>query len=221
MGGQREIRPYWRNYYDNTDALVYVIDSADRCAARRWGWGCSAQTQLRLALLPTSPVGSATTNGAAPAVLTPPPPQPQCAPRGGQQRALAAADGGGEARGRAAARLRQQAGLALSGAHCGGGGAVKGGQLKEGAAPPPRPPHPTPIPAAARERHLHRLEPRGHQGPRVADPGARRGRGASKRPRRAQWGRGSGSAPDANGPSALLTPRSRCCRRALQRRATG
>jgi hypothetical protein len=29
VGGQREIRPYWRNYFDNTDALVYVIDSAD------------------------------------------------------------------------------------------------------------------------------------------------------------------------------------------------
>ena len=28
-GGQREIRPYWRNYYENTDALVYVVDSAD------------------------------------------------------------------------------------------------------------------------------------------------------------------------------------------------
>ena len=30
VGGQREIRPYWRNYFDNTDALVYVIDSADK-----------------------------------------------------------------------------------------------------------------------------------------------------------------------------------------------
>ena len=29
IGGQREIRPYWRNYYDQTDALVYVVDSAD------------------------------------------------------------------------------------------------------------------------------------------------------------------------------------------------
>merc|ERR550539_85148 len=29
IGGQRSIRPYWRNYYDQTDALVYVIDSAD------------------------------------------------------------------------------------------------------------------------------------------------------------------------------------------------
>lgn len=29
IGGQKSIRPYWRNYYDQTDALVYVIDSAD------------------------------------------------------------------------------------------------------------------------------------------------------------------------------------------------
>lgn len=33
VGGQREIRPYWRNYFDNTDALVYVIDSADKSVA--------------------------------------------------------------------------------------------------------------------------------------------------------------------------------------------
>ncbi len=30
IGGQRKIRPYWRNYFENTDVLVYVIDSADR-----------------------------------------------------------------------------------------------------------------------------------------------------------------------------------------------
>ena len=29
IGGQRKIRPYWRNYFDNTDVLIYVIDSAD------------------------------------------------------------------------------------------------------------------------------------------------------------------------------------------------
>ena len=29
IGGQREIRPYWKNYYENTDGLVYVVDSAD------------------------------------------------------------------------------------------------------------------------------------------------------------------------------------------------
>ncbi|XP_063066247.1 ADP-ribosylation factor-like protein 3 [Engraulis encrasicolus] len=30
IGGQRKIRPYWRNYYENTDLLIFVIDSADR-----------------------------------------------------------------------------------------------------------------------------------------------------------------------------------------------
>jgi len=30
IGGQRRIRPYWRNYFDSTDVLVYVIDSTDR-----------------------------------------------------------------------------------------------------------------------------------------------------------------------------------------------
>lgn len=29
IGGQKSIRPYWRNYYEQTDALIYVIDSAD------------------------------------------------------------------------------------------------------------------------------------------------------------------------------------------------
>ena len=29
IGGQRKIRPYWRNYFDNTDILIYVIDSSD------------------------------------------------------------------------------------------------------------------------------------------------------------------------------------------------
>ena len=33
IGGQKSIRPYWRNYFDQTDALVYVIDSADRVSA--------------------------------------------------------------------------------------------------------------------------------------------------------------------------------------------
>ena len=29
IGGQKSIRAYWRNYYDKTEGLVYVIDSAD------------------------------------------------------------------------------------------------------------------------------------------------------------------------------------------------
>ena len=30
LGGQTEIRPYWRCYYPKTNALVFVIDSSDK-----------------------------------------------------------------------------------------------------------------------------------------------------------------------------------------------
>ncbi|KAJ3326977.1 ADP-ribosylation factor-like protein 2 [Gonapodya sp. JEL0774] len=30
VGGQRSIRSFWRNYFEKTDALVWVVDSADR-----------------------------------------------------------------------------------------------------------------------------------------------------------------------------------------------
>lgn len=30
IGGQSKIRPYWKNYFENTDVLVYVIDCSDR-----------------------------------------------------------------------------------------------------------------------------------------------------------------------------------------------
>ena len=30
IGGQSTIRPYWRNYFEHTNGLVFVIDSADR-----------------------------------------------------------------------------------------------------------------------------------------------------------------------------------------------
>lgn len=29
VGGQKSIRSFWRNYFENTDALVWVVDSAD------------------------------------------------------------------------------------------------------------------------------------------------------------------------------------------------
>ena len=29
LGGQTGLRPYWRCYYQDTNAVVYVIDSAD------------------------------------------------------------------------------------------------------------------------------------------------------------------------------------------------
>ena len=30
LGGQSSIRPYWRCYFANTNAIIYVVDSADR-----------------------------------------------------------------------------------------------------------------------------------------------------------------------------------------------
>merc|ERR1712110_1134256 len=30
IGAQKTIRPYWGNYFESSDALVYVIDSSDR-----------------------------------------------------------------------------------------------------------------------------------------------------------------------------------------------
>ncbi|CAD7699869.1 unnamed protein product [Ostreobium quekettii] len=30
VGGQKSLRPYWRNYYEKTDGLVWVVDSADK-----------------------------------------------------------------------------------------------------------------------------------------------------------------------------------------------
>jgi len=30
LGGQTSIRPYWRSYYPNTSAVIYVVDSVDK-----------------------------------------------------------------------------------------------------------------------------------------------------------------------------------------------
>lgn len=30
VGGQKSLRSYWRNYFEQTDGLVWVVDSADR-----------------------------------------------------------------------------------------------------------------------------------------------------------------------------------------------
>lgn len=30
VGGQKSLRSYWRNYFESTDGLVWVVDSADR-----------------------------------------------------------------------------------------------------------------------------------------------------------------------------------------------
>eukprot|EP00919_Chromeraceae_sp_WS-2016_P000639 GHVR01001614.1.p1 GENE.GHVR01001614.1~~GHVR01001614.1.p1 ORF type:complete len:181 (+),score=31.79 GHVR01001614.1:66-608(+) len=44
LGGQTSIRPYWRCYYPNTDAVVYVVDSADKARVE------DSKTELHLML---------------------------------------------------------------------------------------------------------------------------------------------------------------------------
>ena len=36
VGGQQTIRSYWRNYYEQTDGLMFVIDSADQRRMEVW-----------------------------------------------------------------------------------------------------------------------------------------------------------------------------------------
>lgn len=38
VGGQKTLRPYWRNYYEKTDGLVWVVDSADRARLEDCRW---------------------------------------------------------------------------------------------------------------------------------------------------------------------------------------
>ena len=30
VGGQKTLRTYWRNYFEKTDALIWVVDATDR-----------------------------------------------------------------------------------------------------------------------------------------------------------------------------------------------
>lgn len=34
VGGQKTIRSYWRNYFEKTDALIWVVDATDRARMR-------------------------------------------------------------------------------------------------------------------------------------------------------------------------------------------
>jgi ADP-ribosylation factor-like protein 2 len=42
VGGQKTLRSYWRNYFEKTDSLIWVVDATDRfrlenCAAELAG----------------------------------------------------------------------------------------------------------------------------------------------------------------------------------------
>merc|ERR1719402_1028876 len=47
VGGRDKIRPLWRHYYQNTDALIFVVDSNDR---GRIDGDYSAKEQLQIML---------------------------------------------------------------------------------------------------------------------------------------------------------------------------
>ncbi|CAI7829459.1 unnamed protein product [Closterium sp. NIES-54] len=87
VGGQEKLRPMWRNYFNNTDALIYVVDSLDRERVRQaaqefqvceimglqqlcncyWLRACTAaafQTSQKPPPLPTCPLSSLLQKGA-------------------------------------------------------------------------------------------------------------------------------------------------------------
>ena len=49
VGGQEKLRPLWRHYFNNTDGLIYVVDSQDRERVQR----AASEFKVRLiAVLP-------------------------------------------------------------------------------------------------------------------------------------------------------------------------
>lgn len=44
VGGQTSLRSYWRNYFEETDGLIWVVDSADRARLH----DCAAELKLLL-----------------------------------------------------------------------------------------------------------------------------------------------------------------------------
>ena len=54
LGGQTSIRPYWRCYYSNTDAIIYVVDSMDKermCTSKQELVGMLEEEELKKAML--------------------------------------------------------------------------------------------------------------------------------------------------------------------------
>jgi len=54
LGGQTSIRPYWRCYYSNTDAIIYVVDSMDKermCTSKQELVGMLEEEELKKATL--------------------------------------------------------------------------------------------------------------------------------------------------------------------------
>lgn len=55
VGGQEKLRPLWRHYFNNTDGLIYVVDSQDRDRVHK------AAQEFKV-LSPTEPQRAASTD---------------------------------------------------------------------------------------------------------------------------------------------------------------
>lgn len=60
VGGQKTLRSYWRNYFEKTDALIWVVDATDRlriedCRAELHGLLQEEVCRLSLAVKKTEP----------------------------------------------------------------------------------------------------------------------------------------------------------------------
>lgn len=70
VGGQKSLRSYWRNYFESTDGLIWVVDSADRQRMR----DCQRELQSLL----VEEVGRGPGWGGGRAAGLPPVSRPQC-----------------------------------------------------------------------------------------------------------------------------------------------
>ncbi|KAG5452704.1 ADP-ribosylation factor-like protein 2 [Clonorchis sinensis] len=55
VGGQKSLRSYWRNYFETTDALIWVVDSTDRLRLN----DCREPTNIRQTSLKPAQIGEA------------------------------------------------------------------------------------------------------------------------------------------------------------------
>lgn len=50
VGGQEKLRPLWRHYFNNTDGLIYVVDSQDRERVQRAATEFKVQLRMQIPL---------------------------------------------------------------------------------------------------------------------------------------------------------------------------
>ena len=54
VGGQEKLRPLWRHYFNNTDGLIYVVDSQDRERVQRAATEFKVRSPCQISPLPNT-----------------------------------------------------------------------------------------------------------------------------------------------------------------------